>query len=454
MSMGTKMGYEEATAVNAESGTVLVVGVPAGSVVGVDGVGWRVTEAFAGIKMLPLDMLHFVTFAAADSHGSDAMPTGFWMSFEEALAPDEGRPGAKAVAVYRYEPKSEILVPHPDPVQAYRLALGVQSFDFDARLQPFPPSAVDGWRALSAPLTRGLVAALMPASGVLSGAGMPLSEAEAEMLGKSEQVQDENGGESGSEDLPRLAKFERKAFLAQVTGASRSAVGHDNSPMLRAVARKRPRGVLDVVGEFAFAFLGVFLVSSGACFVGWRARFEAFAAARHIWADEPTTFEVLLDLVVAQLDLMSNELFADLLIEDATSNAVRTWVGSLARTAAELDLVGQARELADAARDRFGWELELEGEQRALDRVVGGLAATALDDAAAIQAALCAEFGDDAPTVVLPIADDMQTESSHARTASAAAGPRPHRASKPGWSATKASDAASISASAVRDMWV
>ncbi len=159
-----RMDPERARELAAHGGTLLLLGVPPGTLVGIDQHVFTSGPKFQGVKMLPPGA-HLVTTrvlaldTASPSRSPSVSPaTGFFVHLE-AQQQQQGQ-----VVVRRWDAATETLLPLADEDEERRYALGVRRFDFDQGLAPYNLRAHAAWARVSGLVTAGLVTRLSPAA--------------------------------------------------------------------------------------------------------------------------------------------------------------------------------------------------------------------------------------------------------------------------------------------------
>lgn len=143
-----------------QGGTVLMLGVPPGSYVGVDQQVFAAGPKFKGIKMIPPGPHFFSCTATATSGpaaGAVAPPTGFFLH----VAP-------RQVVVKVWDAATEQLVDMRDADEAQRYAEGVRRFEFDSYLAPYDLSRYQQWTRISSLITPLVIEAVSPVGGSIS----------------------------------------------------------------------------------------------------------------------------------------------------------------------------------------------------------------------------------------------------------------------------------------------
>ena len=159
-----------------EGGTILCIGVPAGTEIGIDYVSWRSGQKFMGIKMIPPGV-HFFFYSARSRTSSDLAPrTGLFV-----------RLGKGDVLTLKWNEFGEDFVHESqlpaDEVRAY--AACARRFEFDARLGAYPRSGLQKWAMLSSCITPKVLDRVEPVGLAIVSAA---SRFEAEQPSKSSEA--------------------------------------------------------------------------------------------------------------------------------------------------------------------------------------------------------------------------------------------------------------------------
>ena len=136
---------EQANELAKQGATLLLLGVPAGTTIGIDFTSYTAGEKFGGLKMIPPG-LHFLSHCAAAASDRAAAPikAGFWFSASI---------GSTLVRQWDAEAEDFAAEGAIDAEQLERYALGVRNHEFDAVTGPYPYDSHGDWRALTEHLT-------------------------------------------------------------------------------------------------------------------------------------------------------------------------------------------------------------------------------------------------------------------------------------------------------------
>ncbi|CAL8470508.1 g10050 [Coccomyxa elongata] len=327
---------EKAKELAESGGALLLLDVPAGTIVGIDQQTFIVGPKFKGVKMLPPGP-HFMSCNATRHGGNggggpDFAPT---MGFFTHVAP-------RSVVVRRWDPHEELLLPIQDDEEVGRLAAGVRRFEFDAYLAPYDLSSFATWQRLSNHISAGVIERLSPVAGgnicvtaeadpFLLGPRTAAETRLADQLASKEALQEDaqaaseageaaearNGqaGASASGQLPVPAaakgvgrcyytRLPRHAKVAGLTPQELTQLNMDKTRLLDTLIADEYGGNADIMlGELQFAFLAFLLGHSLQAFGQWKALLHlALACEEAPLQTRPRFYADLLAAVHAQLD--------------------------------------------------------------------------------------------------------------------------------------------------------
>ena len=123
------LSREEALALTQRGGAVRCIGVPEGTEFGIDLRAYAVGARFGGVKMVPTDALHLVTW------GTDLTCCGVFLRLDEA-----------DVAAMQWNPTDEALEMVRDEGERTRHAQEVARMEHDGALAPYPLATAEQWR--------------------------------------------------------------------------------------------------------------------------------------------------------------------------------------------------------------------------------------------------------------------------------------------------------------------
>jgi A1 cistron-splicing factor AAR2 len=285
-----------------QGATVLMLGVPAGAIVGVDHQAFHVGPKFKGVKMLPPGPHFFSCRAAASSSSASGGPAG-----PGGVAPPTScflHLSPRQVVVRAWDAVTEQLLALRDDDEAERYAEGCRRFEFDSGLAPYDLASCRRWASLVSHVTAELISAVSPVGGSISVMAeaedpdllKPKTEAERELvrslregrerLGQRRQQAGQPGGAGEAEETEReeveaemqqpstssgpavareaagssgrcfYSHVPRLVKLGGLTAAELTSLNLDKSALVLRVAAERYRGSVEgLLGEMQFAFV-------------------------------------------------------------------------------------------------------------------------------------------------------------------------------------------------------
>ena len=319
----------EAELFHGGGGALLLLGVPAGASIGLDGAEWAVGDAFRGFRGVPPRGVHLLTSCAEERAGG----AGATRVAEFIALP----PGS--VDVRRWREAEECLGPRArlhsaDADEDERLGAGVKRGDFDASTAAYERARWAEWRALTHLVT--------PTT--LERAGVPLGA----RLHPGDPDVAPGGATEGAivariEDGFRTPVFAGTALRARrpvgassgepVSGAALTRLATDGRARLdAALAECYANNGTAMLAEVQLAFV-LFLFGSGAAALAqWQASVALLCScARDAAASRPELYAEFAQVLGAQLQHVPEDFFEDPL---AAGSAVE---GALAELLATLE---------------------------------------------------------------------------------------------------------------------
>lgn len=148
-----RLDGEQARELTARGATLLLLGVPENTILGIDQQSFVVGPRFVGVKMVPPGP-HAVSYSASSGRGDFSPITTFFVHVRGGQ-----------VVVHRWNAADEVLVLLADEEEAERFAEGVRRFEFDSGLAPYDLCSYNAWRRLSSYITPAVIDALQPLGG-------------------------------------------------------------------------------------------------------------------------------------------------------------------------------------------------------------------------------------------------------------------------------------------------
>jgi A1 cistron-splicing factor AAR2 len=312
---------EQRNALAAQGATLLLLGVPPGTTIGIDFTSYSAGDKFAGLKMIPPG-LHFLSHcaAAASDRAEAPIKAGFW--FVASLG---------GVLVRRWDAAAEEFAPEGavDAEELERFAAAVRRHEFDAATGPYPYDSHGDWRTLTEHLTIHALKRHQPDPGAaVAGTDLegfdPHDEVlradprlmEAALARAADRAPPVTFSDVGDRPRPRPGAanpLDRSHELAELHSALPAAV-----PGAAASSRVGPRAAA-VLAEMELAFALFMLISSWTAFEQWKKLVVLLCSCDASLTDDPSSeplFLAFLRLFRAQLAYTPRELFTDELAKD------------------------------------------------------------------------------------------------------------------------------------------
>ncbi|XP_026187191.1 protein AAR2 homolog [Mastacembelus armatus] len=244
-----------------EGATLVLLGVPQGTELGIDCKSWQVGPRFRGVKMIPpgLHFLHYCSVNPPSCGGETGPKTGLFLT----LKPRE-------ILLASWDPKEEDLdfsaSKNEDEVNRTRANLR----DLDPYLGPYPYEVMRKWVSLTDRVTEEVATKLQPLSGRVCAFSDVVPESQfRHSRDRAEHPRNDTACQSmreGLERLPRMKQREgtelrfsdipQKTYPPGATPAEITQCSMDLSYALETVLEKNHKlQPLNLLGELQFAFV-------------------------------------------------------------------------------------------------------------------------------------------------------------------------------------------------------
>ncbi|KAK6927880.1 A1 cistron-splicing factor, AAR2 [Dillenia turbinata] len=278
----TQMDAETALELVKKGVTLLLLGVPQYTVVGIDTQVVSVGPAFKGIKMIPPGP-HFLYYCSSNRAGNEFSPTvGFFID----ACPSE-------VIVRRWDQQEERLVKLSDEEEErYRQA--VRSLEFDRYLGQYALNHFGAWKQLSDFITKTVIERIEPIGGEITIAceseilrNIPKTYMEktlSEQLKTSKFATSIDKSQRGCyyTSIPRVVKH--KGVSAQEL----TSLNLDKTHLLESLIAKEYGGAEDLLlGELQFAFVAFLMGQSLEAFLQWKALISLLLGCTEAVSSDP-----------------------------------------------------------------------------------------------------------------------------------------------------------------------
>ncbi|KAK9950951.1 hypothetical protein M0R45_006414 [Rubus argutus] len=246
--------------------TLLFLGVPQYTLIGIDTQMVSVGPAFKGIKMIPPGP-HFVYYSSSTRDGNDFSPiTGFFV-----------HPGTSQVVVRKWDEQEERLVKLPEEEEE-RYCQAVRNWEFDRHLGPYNLSQYGDWKRLSNYITKSTIERIEPIGGEITVAS------ESALHKYTPKTVKENA----LDEQLKASRFSTPSDTSHARGCYYTSIPHvikqrgidgqqltsmnlDKTQLLESVLLEDYGGSEDMLlGELQFAFIAFLMGQSLEAFLQWK----------------------------------------------------------------------------------------------------------------------------------------------------------------------------------------
>lgn len=246
--------------------TLLFLGVPQYTLIGIDTQMVSVGPAFKGIKMIPPGP-HFVYYSSSTRDGNDFSPiTGFFV-----------HSGSSQVIVRKWDEQEERLVKLPEEEEE-RYCQAVRTWEFDRHLGPYNLSQYGDWKRLSNYITKSTIERIEPIGGEITVAS------ESALHKYTPKTVKENA----LDEQLKASRFSTPSDVSHARGCYYTSIPHvikqrgidgqqltsmnlDKTQLLESVLLEDYGGSEDMLlGELQFAFVAFLMGQSLEAFLQWK----------------------------------------------------------------------------------------------------------------------------------------------------------------------------------------
>ncbi|KAF4097059.1 protein AAR2 homolog [Onychostoma macrolepis] len=318
----TDMDPEVARGLFEEGATLVLLGVPQGSVLGLDYKSWTLGPRFRGVKMIPPG-LHFLHYCSANSN-EECGDIGPKMGLFLSLKPRE-------VLVAHWNQREEDLEFTQDPEEAERIRANLR--ELDGYLGPYPYDTLRKWVSLTDRLSQELAAALQPLSGRVCAFSDVIPELQlTHTKDREEQNLPRNDQEcqsmkEGLDRLPRMKQREgtelrfssipTQAFPPGATPAQITQCNMDWSYALNSVLERHYKEQpLSVLGELQFAFVCFLMGNVYEAFEHWKRLLALLCRSEEAMKERRDLYLGLIAVLYHQLGEIPPDFFVDIVSQN------------------------------------------------------------------------------------------------------------------------------------------
>ncbi|CAI5647760.1 unnamed protein product [Oreochromis niloticus] len=241
-----------------EGATLVLLGVPQGTELGIDCKSWQVGPRFRGVKMIPPG-LHFLHYCSSGYGGQIGPKTGLFLS----LKPRE-------IILANWDAKEEDLDFSASKNEEELSRVRASLRELDPYLGPYPYEVMRKWVSLTDRINEEMAKNLQPLSGRVCAFSDVIPELQfTHTKDRAEQPRNDTACQSMKEGLDRLPKMKqregtelrfsvipKKTYPPGATPAEITKCSMDLSYALETVLEKNHmQEALNVLGELQFAFV-------------------------------------------------------------------------------------------------------------------------------------------------------------------------------------------------------
>ncbi|MED6278752.1 hypothetical protein CHARACLAT_027151 [Characodon lateralis] len=321
-SSGVDMDPDVALRLFEEGATLVLLGVPRGTELGIDLKSWQVGPRFRGVKMIPPG-LHFLHFCSANSPscGGEIGPkSGLFLT----LKPRE-------ILLAHWDPKEEDLdfsaSRNDEEVNRIRGTLP----ELDSYLGPYPFEVMRKWVSLTDQISQELAVNLQPLSGRVCAFSDIIPEVQfRHTKDRAEQPRNDTACQSMKEGLDRLPKMKqregtelrfsvipKKTYPPGASPAEITRCSMDLSYSLETVLEQNyPEQPLNLLGELQFAFVCFLVGNVYEGFEHWKCLLAVLCRSEEAMRRRKELYLGLITVLYHQLGEVPPDFFVDIVSQN------------------------------------------------------------------------------------------------------------------------------------------
>lgn len=302
-----------------EGATLVLLGVPQGTELGIDCKSWQVGPRFRGVKMIPPG-LHFLHYCSSGYGGQVGPKTGFFLS----LKPRE-------VILANWDAKEEDLdfsaSKNEQEVSRIRGSLR----ELDPYLGPYPYEVMRKWVSFTDRISEEVAKNLQPLSGRICAFSDVIPELQfRHTKDRAEQPRNDTACQSMREGLDRLPKMKqregtelrfsvipKKTYPPGATPAEITKCSMDLSYALETVLEKNHKQQpLNVLGELQFAFVCFLFGNVYEGFEHWKCLLTLMCRSEEAIVKHKELYLGLIGVLYHQLGEIPPDFFVDIVSQN------------------------------------------------------------------------------------------------------------------------------------------
>ncbi|XP_030625558.1 protein AAR2 homolog [Chanos chanos] len=363
------MDPEVARGLFEEGATLVLLGVPEGTELGVDYKSWRVGPRFRGVKMIPPG-LHFLHYSSANSEstGGEVGPkTGLFLSL---------KPRELVLAHWNKKEEDLDFSASQNQEEVERVRAGLR--ELDPYLGPYPYETLRKWVSLTDRLNPEVAKALQPLSGRICAFSDVVPELQ---LTHTKDREEQNlpinatacqSMKEGLERLPRMKQREgtelrfshipKQTYPPGATPAQITQYSMDHSYALSCLLERHYKEQpLNVLGELQFAFVCFLVGNVYEGFEHWKCLLTLLCRSEDAIRERRELYLGLISVLYHQLGEIPPDFFVDIVSQN---NFLTSTLQDLFQFASSPGVDGTLRKRAEKFKayltKKFRWDFDVD----------------------------------------------------------------------------------------------
>lgn len=302
-----------------EGATLVLLGVPQGTELGIDCKSWQVDPRFRGVKMIPPG-LHFLHYCSSGYGGQIGPKTGLFLS----LKPRE-------IILANWDAKEEDLDFSASKNEEELSRIRASLRELDPYLGPYPYEVMRKWVSLTDRISEEMAKNLQPLSGRVCAFSDVIPELQfTHTKDRAEQPRNDTACQSMKEGLDRLPKMKqregtelrfsvipKKTYPPGATPAEITKCSMDLSYALETVLEKNHmQEALNVLGELQFAFVCFLIGNVYEGFEHWKCLLTLLCRSEESILKRKDLYLGLIAVLYHQLGEIPPDFFVDIVSQN------------------------------------------------------------------------------------------------------------------------------------------
>ncbi|XP_037336682.2 protein AAR2 homolog [Pungitius pungitius] len=348
-----------------EGATLVLLGVPQGTELGIDCKSWQVGPRFKGVKMIPpgLHFLHYCSVNSTSCGGEVGPKTGLFLSLKP-----------RDVLLANWDPKEEDLDFSASRNEAEVSRVRANLRDLDPHLGPYPYEVMRKWVSLTDRLSEEVASGLQPLSGRVCAFSDVVPELQLRHTkDRAEQPRNDSACQSMREGLDRLPRMKpregtemrfsvipEKKYPPGATPAEVTQCSLDQSYALETVLQRHHQlQPLNLLGELQFAFVCFLIGNVYECFEHWKSLLALLCRSEGAMRKHKELYLGLIGVLYHQLGEIPPDFFVDIVSQ---SNFLTSTLQDFFQSAGSSGVDGTLRKRAEKFKahltKKFRWDFE------------------------------------------------------------------------------------------------